>query len=64
MRYEIEKRLHRVKITLDRNGKNCPDARNCNKATNCDRGINYYKKCSLYNRWREYYEFKARNKIF
>ena len=38
MRYEIEKRLHRVKITLDRNGINCPNAR-CN---------NFYKKCTLF----------------
>ena len=48
MRYEIEKRLHRVKITLDKEDINCPYSKNCDKATNCMRCNKYYLKCSKY----------------
>ena len=48
MRYEIEKRLHRVKINLDKKVLNCPNSKKCNKATNCERCNKYYLKCSKY----------------
>ena len=48
MRYEIEKRLHRVKINLDKKDINCPYVRNCDKAANCERCNTYFKKCTLF----------------
>jgi len=48
MRYEIEKRLHRVKINLEKKDINCPYSKKCDKATNCERCNNYFKKCTLY----------------
>ena len=48
MRYDIEKRLHRVKILLDRSKVECPLAKTCKKASNCARCNQYYRKCTIY----------------
>ena len=49
MRDEIEKRLHRVKIALDKSDIICPISKNCDTATNCDRCNIFFKKCSIFN---------------
>jgi len=49
MRNEIEKRLHRVKITLNKNKIVCPRSEHCNKAESGARCDIYFEKCSIYN---------------
>lgn len=48
MRDEVDKRLHRVKISLNTEEVDCPYSSNCKKASNEKRCNLYYKKCSLY----------------
>ncbi len=48
MRNEIEKRLHRVKITLDKSDIKCPYSQDCDKAANARRCNDFYAKCSIY----------------
>ncbi len=48
MKNEIERRLHRVKISLDKSNVECPYSKACDIATNCDRCHKFYRKCSIY----------------
>ena len=48
MRSEIEKRLHRVKVRLDKKDIKCPYSKHCDKAQNCSRCNKFYGKCSIY----------------
>ena len=45
MRNEIESRLHRVMIKLDKNGIICPYAVECLSAENCSRCNDFFRKC-------------------
>jgi len=45
---EIEKRLHRVTIKLDKSNIKCPKSKICNEAENCDRCNEFYTKCNKY----------------
>ncbi len=49
MNLEIEKRLHRVTIKLDKNNIKCPKSKICIEAENCGRCNEFYTKCSKYN---------------
>ncbi len=49
MRNNIEKRLHRVMIKLDKNNIICPKAKACLNAENCNRCNQFYRKCALFN---------------
>lgn len=53
MRDEIEKRLHRVKITLNTDDIKCPYSHNCDKAANEKRCNEFYEKCSFYRQKKE-----------
>ncbi len=46
---EIEKRLHRVMIKIDKKGIVCPNAKDCLNAENCNRCNQFYLKCTLFN---------------
>lgn len=48
MRLEVEKRLHRVAIVLDKKDIVCPNAKQCDKAENCDRCNKFFEKCSIF----------------
>jgi hypothetical protein len=48
MKHEMEKRLHRVRISLDKSRVKCPLANECDKAVNCDLCNEFYKKCSIF----------------
>jgi len=48
LRNEVENRLHRVKITLNKKEIACPYSQQCNKAEGGARCNNYYEKCSVY----------------
>ncbi len=48
MRFEVEKRLHRVKIKLNKGDVKCPNSNHCYNAENCYRCNKYYDKCSFY----------------
>lgn len=48
MSLEIEKRLHRVIIKLDKNNIKCPKSKICNEAEYCGRCNEFYNKCSKY----------------
>ena len=48
MKPEIEKRLHRVRISLDKSNIECPYSIDCDKASNCGRCNEFYKKCSIH----------------
>ncbi len=48
MRINIERRLHRVKIELDKSHIKCIHSKDCDEAANCDRCNEYYEKCSIY----------------
>lgn len=48
MRPEIENRLHRVKIMLEKKSVICPISNKCSLAENCARCNEFYKKCSIY----------------
>ena len=48
MRFEIEKRLHRVKIAFEHKEITCPLSKNCSQAENCMRCDDFYKKCRIY----------------
>jgi hypothetical protein len=47
---ELERRLHRVKITLTKTEIKCPNAKFCNEAENCYRCNRFYNKCAIYIR--------------
>ncbi len=49
MNNEIEQRLHRVKIKLDKNKVICPHANDCTHAENCIRCNEFYDKCTIFN---------------
>ncbi|MFX1363628.1 MAG: hypothetical protein ACFFCE_09540 [Promethearchaeota archaeon] len=49
MRNNIEKRLHRVMIKLDKNNIICPIAKDCLDAENCIRCNHYFRKCGLFS---------------
>lgn len=46
---DIEKRLHRVMIKLDRREIECPYSKYSDIAENCTRCNQFYDKCSKYN---------------
>jgi hypothetical protein len=48
MRNEIENRLHRVMIKLDKDGVACPYSVKCLTAENCSRCNEYYHKCAIF----------------
>ena len=48
MRDNIEKRLHRVRILLQKGNAKCPYSNDCVKVTNCYRCNIFYEKCSIY----------------
>lgn len=48
MRNEIEKRLHRVMIKLEKKGIICSYAVECLSAEYCERCNTFYKKCVKY----------------
>ena len=48
MKREIENRLHRVRISLDKSNVICPKSKECDKASNCGRCNEFYEKCSIY----------------
>ena len=45
---EIERRLHRVKIILNKDDIKCPYSKSCISAENCYRCNIYYNKCVIY----------------
>ncbi len=49
MENNIEKRLHRVMIKLDRRDVKCLYSKYCDSAENCTRCDQFYEKCSKYN---------------
>ncbi len=49
MKLEIEKRLHRAKITLDKTNIICPRSKTCPKAENAHRCNEFFEKCSEFN---------------
>ncbi len=51
MRLNIEKRLHRVKIELDRKNVKCSYSNTCDMAENCERCNSFYRKC---NKFKDY----------
>ena len=48
MREDIEKRLHRVAITLDKDNLKCPYSKQCDKAKYCKRCNVFFEKCTLF----------------
>jgi len=48
MRFDIEKRLHRVKISLNKELVKCPRGEICENAADCDRCNLFFKKCAIY----------------
>ena len=50
MRYNMEKRLHRVMISFKNKDINCPKSHTCDKASQCDRCNSFFKKCSYYKK--------------
>ena len=48
MKNEIEKRLHRVMIKLDKRNITCPYAKDCLSAENCNRCNEFYNKCVIF----------------
>ncbi|MFX0020688.1 MAG: hypothetical protein ACFE9S_00060 [Candidatus Hermodarchaeota archaeon] len=48
MRNDIENRLHRVMIKLDKKEITCPNAIDCLSAENCSRCNNFYRKCAIF----------------
>lgn len=48
MRFEIEKRLHRVKISLKKEEVKCPKASQCDKAESSMRCNLLFSKCSKF----------------
>ncbi len=48
MRNEIENRLHRVMIKLDKNGIICPYSVKCLNAENCSRCNEFFQKCNRF----------------
>ena len=51
MRIEVEKRLHRIKITLDKETINCPYSMTCDKSANCERCNSFFDKCFFYKKF-------------
>ena len=49
MENNIEKRLHRVMIKLDRRDVKCLYSKCCDITENCSRCNKFYKKCSKYD---------------
>jgi hypothetical protein len=45
---EFEKRLHRVKIILNKDNIKCTYSKSCTSAENCYRCNIYYNKCVIY----------------
>ena len=48
MKIEIENRLHRVKIRLNKKKVQCPFSKECNLSENSYRCNLFYEKCSIY----------------
>ena len=48
MKNEIEKRLHRVMIKLDKTSIKCPYAEDCKSAESCKRCNLFYTKCAIF----------------
>lgn len=48
MTKNIEKRLHRVKITFNKKNIKCPYSNECNKASSGQLCNLFYKKCSIF----------------
>ncbi|MFX0008492.1 MAG: hypothetical protein ACFFA7_14705 [Promethearchaeota archaeon] len=48
MRNEIEYRLHRVMIKLEKKSVACPIAEECVSAENCSRCNYFYRKCTKF----------------
>jgi hypothetical protein len=50
MREEVEKRLHRVAISLEKDKIICPKSKNCDHAKNTKLCNKYFKKCGIYKK--------------
>ncbi|MFX0174599.1 MAG: hypothetical protein ACFE85_00045 [Candidatus Hodarchaeota archaeon] len=48
MRPDIEKRLHRVGIRLEKSNIKCTLSYHCNQAESCHRCNEFYTKCTIY----------------
>jgi len=48
MRNEVEQRLHRVMIKIDKKSILCLNANNCVNAENCNRCNKFYHKCVIF----------------
>ncbi len=48
MKNEVEQRLHRVMIKLDKKSILCPYANDCTRAENCNRCNVFYHKCFIF----------------
>jgi hypothetical protein len=48
MRNEMQKRLHRVKIKLDKKKVICPYTGRCLNAENCSRCNEFFSKCAKF----------------
>ncbi|MFX1570610.1 MAG: hypothetical protein ACFFCV_19905 [Promethearchaeota archaeon] len=48
MRNDVEQRLHRVMIKVDKNNIVCPKASNCLNAENCNRCNMFFHKCTIF----------------
>ncbi|MDX1797660.1 MAG: hypothetical protein R3255_03335 [Candidatus Lokiarchaeia archaeon] len=48
MRNEIEHRLHRVMIKLEKKNVACPNAVECGNAENSSRCNFFYRKCTIF----------------
>ncbi|MFW9820950.1 MAG: hypothetical protein ACFFE5_15185 [Candidatus Thorarchaeota archaeon] len=51
MRNELENRLHRVMIKLDKKEVLCPNAVECLNAENCIRCNIFYQKCAKFTKF-------------
>jgi hypothetical protein len=50
--YDIEKRLHRVKIEMNNRNIKCEYAKACSEAENSYRCNEFYQKCTKYKRFK------------
>jgi hypothetical protein len=50
MREEVEKRLHRVAITLEKDKIICPKSRDCVHAKKIPRCNKFFEKCGIFKK--------------
>jgi hypothetical protein len=58
MREEVEKRLHRVAISLEKDKLICPKSKNCEHAKKTKLCNKFFKKCGIFKK-----HIKERDKI-